>query len=101
MTAQGPNPTKPQESPGVLERQAFHTSTLVEYTPITNRVSRAKKGKAVHVCGYGCGKVWKLSVCLLVNMVIEICLGLHPCRTSKVRFFIEPSYGVLISNQTP
>ena len=30
----------------------------VTYTPTTGRVSKAKKGKKVHVCEYGCGKVF-------------------------------------------
>jgi len=29
----------------------------ITYTPTTNRISKAKKGKKVHVCEYGCGKV--------------------------------------------
>ena len=29
----------------------------VTYTPTTHRISKAKKGKKVHVCEYGCGKV--------------------------------------------
>ena len=29
----------------------------ITYTPTTHRISKAKKGKKVHVCEYGCGKV--------------------------------------------
>lgn len=28
----------------------------VTYTPTTNRISKAKKGKKVHICEFGCGK---------------------------------------------
>ena len=31
----------------------------ITYTPTTHRISKAKKGKKVHVCEFGCGKVWK------------------------------------------
>ena len=31
--------------------------TPVSYTPTTHRISKAKKGKKVHVCEFGCGKV--------------------------------------------
>ena len=31
----------------------------ITYTPTTHRISKAKKGKKVHVCEFpGCGKVW-------------------------------------------
>ena len=29
----------------------------ITYTPTTHRISKAKKGKKVHVCEHGCGKV--------------------------------------------
>jgi hypothetical protein len=31
--------------------------SAIRYTPTTHRVSKAKKGKKVHVCEFGCGKV--------------------------------------------
>ncbi|MCJ1244642.1 hypothetical protein MMC30_001841 [Trapelia coarctata] len=30
----------------------------ITYTPTTHRISKAKKGKKVHVCEHGCGKVF-------------------------------------------
>ena len=36
---------------------APNVNAPVAYTPTTNRISKAKKGKKVHVCEYGCGKV--------------------------------------------
>ena len=39
----------------------------ITYTPTTHRISKAKKGKKVHVCEYGCGKVsFRADISLLV-----------------------------------
>ena len=35
----------------------------ITYTPTTHRISKAKKGKKVHVCEFGCGKVRYSRVC--------------------------------------
>jgi hypothetical protein len=37
----------------------------ITYTPITRRISKAKKGKKVHACEYGCGKVRLIHVVVL------------------------------------
>lgn len=46
-------PAKMQPVPGLVDEHGVP----VTYTPITHRVSKAKKGKKVHICEYGCGKV--------------------------------------------
>ena len=47
------------------------------YTPTTNRISRAKKGKRVHACTE-CSKVWANVACLGVHQADSV-LDLHPC----------------------
>ena len=34
----------------------------ITYTPTTRRISKAKKGKKVHKCEFGCGKVHHLDI---------------------------------------
>lgn len=55
----------------------------ITYTPTTHRISKAKKGKKVHVCEYGCGKVrwWPF----ISSVCADSGKGLHPCRASQVR----------------
>lgn len=40
------------------KRKSEPESVPVTYTPTTHRISKAKKGKKVHVCEYGCGKIF-------------------------------------------
>lgn len=48
----------------------------VSYTPTTHRISKAKKGKKVHVCEFpGCNKVNHIALSL--NELLTLCLGIH------------------------
>lgn len=43
----------------------------VTYTPTTHRISKAKKGKKVHVCEYpGCGKVCNPRSCSSIGLIV-------------------------------
>ena len=46
-------PLRRTTAPGALD-----LDIPVTYTPTTHRISKAKKGKKVHVCEFGCGKVF-------------------------------------------
>lgn len=55
----------------------------VSYTPTTHRISKAKKGKKVHVCEYpGCGKVCQSSSSL--SELLTVYLGVYSSRTPQV-----------------
>lgn len=54
----------------------------ITYTPTTHRVSKAKKGKKVHVCEHGCGKVHTVDAPRV--RIADSIQGIHPRRTSQV-----------------
>lgn len=65
---------------------SISNSLPVAYTPTTHRVSKAKKGKKVHVCEHeGCGKVSDLEIYLLPGDSISFSLTI-----SCVRMFKNP-----------
>jgi hypothetical protein len=56
----------------------------VTYTPTTHRISKAKKGKPVHYCEFGCGKV-RFPPSKAAEVHADAFPGLHQSRASKVR----------------
>ena len=65
-------------------RQSDADGLSVQYTPTTHRISKAKKGKKVHVCEFGCGKVRLVILATRPRSSLTFETGLHPCRASKV-----------------
>ena len=56
----------------------------ITYTPTTHRISKAKKGKKVHVCEFGCGKVRDTGIYNNLFLRTDWLLGIHTGRTPKV-----------------
>ena len=65
----------------------------VTYTPTTHRVSKAKKGKKVHVCEFGCGKVFTRAehrkLVSLASLAIRILIEQTSRSQSSERPFIQ------------
>jgi hypothetical protein len=86
------NPRKPVNGSSGPS-QASGTADMLEYinradgviyTPTTHRISKAKKGKPVHYCEFGCGKV-RFSFLLTIETHADGFPGLYQSRASKVR----------------
>ena len=51
--------TDPSRESPMAQTTTPDPASEITYTPTTHRISKAKKGKKVHVCEFpGCGKVW-------------------------------------------
>ena len=53
MSPMRPPMSRDAKAAGLVDKDGIP----VTYTPTTHRISKAKKGKKVHVCQFGCGKV--------------------------------------------
>lgn len=54
----------------------------ITYTPTTRRISKAKKGKKVHVCEFGCGKV-----CLYSSAA-----NIKGCKLTRIQVFTRAEH---------
>lgn len=82
QTSSGPR-EKPSKGSSVNMTAPLDLPGEISYTPTTHRISKAKKGKKVHVCEFaGCNKVKRSSLGLQTCLTRG--LGLHSSGASQV-----------------